>query len=433
MRKRMEKKRILRLAVCWWGCLMAATVGYGCGEPWEGQETQASSAMQNTVAADTAGEKKGEEKDSSEEIGKELYEENEAESIEQRETVGPQEEDAILAEVREAASCFADLYQSADKGEAVNAVIAPETIHAMADRLGGQGYAASCDRHDRNMDNWETVDAALERASQGETASAVVYVMASYGGFHRYQMDFQDEEMTLTTAEMDWSKEGEPYLSYLERIRVYHWEYTEKGWLILEKEPSKNMEMDQHLLLRVKPLAEEDRRLCERYVEPVGYSQTNLFLTDWSAAEMGELALNDAFGVLYHIQLGQMPPYGEQVPAREWERVMTDFLPFSAEELRTAAGYTASTDTYPWKAAGYGSASTVSFLPFPEVVAHEEKEEGILVLTVEGVSKEEGLDCAFAHEVTLQTKEDGSWKYLGNRLVSEKMVSVPPYRPRSVP
>lgn len=237
--------------------------------------------------------------------------------------------------------------------------------------------------------------------------------------------------MLLTTAEMDWSEEGDPYLSYLERIRVYSWEYTEKGWLIWEKEPSKNMEMDRHTLTRVKPLEETARMLCETYIEPVGYAMTNLFLTDWSADAPGDLALNDTFGILYFYQYGQNPPYEDQVPAQEWEAVMTRFLPFSVETLRQNSVYEPQRDSYAWKSWGYGSGMALPSLPFPEVVSWEKADDQIWVLEVEGVSKEEGMDCAFAHEVTLQIHEDGSAVYLSNRLIPEKKNSVPRYRIRS--
>ncbi|HIS55396.1 MAG TPA: hypothetical protein IAB48_01915 [Candidatus Fimimorpha excrementavium] len=347
------------------------------------------------------------------------------------ETVGEEEEEQILEEVQAAALTYQDLYAAAEKGEALNAVIDAESLHAIADRMAQAGYTVTCDDNDRNMANWESLDAALSKANEGETVSAVFYSLASYGGFHCYQMAFSHGEMLLTTAEMDWSEEGDPYLSYLERIRVYSWEYTEKGWLIWEKEPSKNMEMDRHTLTRVKPLEETARMLCETYIEPVGYAMTNLFLTDWSADAPGDLALNDTFGILYFYQYGQNPPYEDQVPAQEWEAVMTRFLPFSVETLRQNSVYEPQRDSYAWKSWGYGSGMALPSLPFPEVVSWEKADDQIWVLEVEGVSKEEGMDCAFAHEVTLQIHEDGSAVYLSNRLIPEKKNSVPRYRIRS--
>lgn len=378
--------------------ILAAEILNGCGKPAGGERTDA--AEEGTQGAE-------------------------------RETVSEEEERQILEEVTQAAFTYRDLYLASEKGQALNAMIGEDVIHAMAERMAQAGYTVTCDGNDRNMDHWETLDGLLAQASEGKTVSAVFYSMAVYGGLHCYRMDFSGREMELTTAEMDWSEEGIPYLSFVERLTVHSWEYTEKGWLIWEKEPSKNMEMDRHGLFRVKPLDGTARKLCETYVEPVGYGITNLFLTDWSSEDPADLALNDTFGILYYCDKGENPPDEAWISAEEWEAVMTDHLPFSREILRQTAVYDAAGDMYAWQSWGYGSGTALPSLPFPEVVSWEERGDQIWILEVEAVSKEEGTDCAFAHEVTVQIREDGSGVYLSNRLIPEKKNSVPRYRMRS--
>lgn len=356
---------------------------------------------------------------------------NERENDTEMETVSAKEEEEILREVTRAAATYQELYQSAEKGNSLNVVIEEKTVHDMADRMAEAGYAVTCDGNDRNMDHWERVDEALKKAKQGEQTSVEFYSIAAYGGLHYYQMEFFEGEMKLTTAEMDWSKDDTPYLSYLDKVTVYSWDYTEKGWLIWEKERSKNMEMDRHSLFRVKPLDDTARKLCETYIEPIGYGMSNLFLTDWSTDDPADLALNDTFGILYYYKNGKNPPYESEVPATEWEEIMTKYLPFSVETLRQKAVFEEQQGTYQWKSWGYGSGMAYPSLPFPEVVSWEQEEDQIWILEVEGVSKEEGMDCAFAHEVTIKIQEDGSPIYLSNRLIPDKKRSVPRYHIRS--
>lgn len=416
--------------------ILSAGMMYGCGKTALQEETFLQES--SPYAGIEQGEETKEAVQTAEYEEKEAYgsSENETDGMKEEDTakmdtVSEEEENQILEEVTKAASTYQDLYAAAEKGEALNAVIGEDAIHDMADRMAAAGYAVTCDENDRNMSNWEEVDQALQKAKAGETVHAAFYSIASYGGLHCYQMQFSDGKLTLTTAEMDWSEEGTAYLSYLERMEVYHWEYTEKGWLIWEKEPSRNMEMDRHTLTRVKPLDETARNLCETYIEPVGYALTNLFLTDWSAEDPGDLALNDTFGILYFYEYGENPPYESQVPGQEWEAIMTKFLPFSVGLLHQKAVYEEQSDTYEWKPWGYGSGMALPSLPFPEVVSWEETGDGMVILEVEAVSKEEGIDCAFAHEVTLQIQEDGDAVYLSNRLTPEKKQSVPRYRARS--
>ena len=82
---------------------------------------------------------------------------------------------------------------------------------------------------------------------------------------------------------------------------------------------------------------------------------------------------------------------------------------------------------YPWEAIGPWN-RIQQFQPFPEVVNCIENEDGSLTLTVEAVFQEEGTDCSFRHEVTIQ--EGDKWIYLGNCIEREGAYKIPEYKPR---
>lgn len=40
-----------------------------------------------------------------------------------------------------------------------------------------------------------------------------------------------------------------PHIVQIEKIQVYDWNYTDKGWIIWEKALSRNQEMDMHVFI----------------------------------------------------------------------------------------------------------------------------------------------------------------------------------------
>ena len=48
-------------------------------------------------------------------------------------------------------------------------------------------------------------------------------------------------------------------------------------------------DVSEHAALRVQPLDKACRELNRQYILPVGYERNNLFLTEWSEDDFGEL------------------------------------------------------------------------------------------------------------------------------------------------
>lgn len=55
----------------------------------------------------------------------------------------------------------------------------------------------------------------------------------------------------------------------------------------------------EHTALRILPLDETCRELNRKYILPVGYEQNNIFLTDWSEEDFGDLDFYDVFDIFY--------------------------------------------------------------------------------------------------------------------------------------
>ncbi|MCB5520995.1 DUF6070 family protein, partial [Erysipelatoclostridium ramosum] len=74
-----------------------------------------------------------------------------------------------------------------------------------------------------------------------------------------------------------------------------------KGYLFYERYIPDGMEADGTVGIRVLPLDEELRKLCEDYIEPIGYEANNLFLVEWDEENFQQVNFNDLYDILYRI------------------------------------------------------------------------------------------------------------------------------------
>ena len=87
----------------------------------------------------------------------------------------------------------------------------------------------------------------------------------------------------------------------MEASAVYqaeNWQYTEDGYLMFSGRWCSDSEeqyvltlsgTEEYSAFRVQPLDEMCRELNRKYLLPIGYEKNNMFLTDWSEDDFGEL------------------------------------------------------------------------------------------------------------------------------------------------
>ena len=321
------------------------------------------------------------------------------------------------------------IFEQADKGGASNVVLEEAAVHEMAKAAAADGIPVTCGEHDLNMHNYEMVDSELQKARKSEDAETEFYVIDANGMFRYYCFQFEEGKMSLTFAGAV-IEEG-PVIQQMEKIQPYQWEYTEKGWLIWEKALSRNQEMDMHVFCRILPLDEKCREITEKYIAPVGYTDSNLFLVDWDENSRQQIVFNDLFDSLYRMETGSSPDpntYAEGVPKEKFEETILQHFDMKAEELEQYGAYDPEKGVYPWYAVGPRN-QIQRTSPMPEVVKCVENEDGTLSIYVEAVFIQIGKDCAFRHVVTAR-EEDGKWIYLGNQIDWEEAYTVPAYKAR---
>lgn len=332
-----------------------------------------------------------------------------------------------------------DIYKDADKGTASNVVLNDETVLEMQKRLMETGYPVSTLVTYSNMENYESVDRFLEECTDGKSGSVVIYEIYDDGGIGRMKFIFDGTEMYVVSARGIWNDNNKPGMSYISYTRIKEWKYTEKGWfgyeLCVPEPPEVSEIVDGSCLIRIKPMTEEQREMSERLVLGLGYQGQNLLCSNWSTENMSDLDYNGMFEYLYGMKYGKKfnsEDYPNGIPKEEFESLIMEYLPVTAEQIREYAVFDEEKQTYYWERLGcFNYTPTFFGTSLPEVVGIKENDDGTVTLTVEAVCDTVICnDAVITHELTVRFAEDGSFQYLGNEILNDGITSIPDYQYR---
>ena len=415
-----KKKSILLIMVFLIGCFVCA-----CGKE--------KSVVGETLVEDTEEVSSTEETKSAEEEAAEQWEKGYGLPVDE------QEEKEAANDCKKMMELIFDIYKDADKGTASNVVLNDETVLEMQKRLMETGCPVSTLVTYSNMENYESVDRFLEECTDGKSGSVVVYEIYDDGGIGRMKFIFDGTEMYVVSARGIWNDNNKPGMSYISYTRIKEWKYTEKGWfgyeLCVPEPPEVSEIMDGSCLIRIKPMTEEQREMSERCVRGLGYQGQNLLCSNWNAENMSELDYNGMFEYLYGMKYGEKfnsEDYPNGIPKEEFENLIMEYLPITAEQIREYAVFDEENQTYLWARLGcFNYAPTFFGTSLPEVVAIKENEDGTVTLTVEAVCDMVICDDAvITHELTVRFAEDGSFQYLGNEILNDGIMQIPDYQYR---
>ena len=416
----LRKKSILLIMVFLIGCFVCA-----CGKE--------KSVVGETLAEDTEEVSPTEETKSAEEEAAEQWEKGYGLPVDE------QEEKEAANDCKKMMELIFDIYKDADKGTASNVVLNDETVLEMQKRLMETGCPVSTLVIYSNMENYESVDRFLEECTDGKSGSVVIYEIHGDGGIGRMKFIFDGTEMYVVSAGGIWNDNNKPGMSYISYTRIKEWKYTEKGWfgyeLCVPEPPEVSEIMDGSCLIRIKPMTEEQREMSERCVRGLGYQGQNLLCSNWNVENMSELDYNGMFEYLYGMKYGEKfnsEDYPNGIPKEEFESLIMEYLPITAEQIREYAVFDEENQTYLWARLGcFNYAPTFFGTSLPEVVDIKENQDGTVTLTVEAVCDMVICDDAvITHELTVRFAEDGSFQYLGNEILNDGIMHIPDYQYR---
>lgn len=415
-----KKKSILLIRVFLIGCFVCA-----CGKE--------DSVAGETLVEDTEEVSSTEETRSAEEEAAEQWEKGYGLPVDE------QEEKEAENDCRAMMEHIYEIYKEADKGTASNVVLTDETILELQKKLMETGYPVVTLVTYSNMENYESVNSFLEDCASGKSGSIVIYEIHDDGAIGRMKFIYDGTDMYVVSTGSVWNENGKSRMSYISHTRIKEWEYTEKGWFCYElcvPEPPKVTEIvDGSCLIRVKPMTEEQREMSERCVRGLGYQGNNILCSNWDANHMEELDFNGMYEYLYAMKYGDKfnsEDYPDGIPKEEFESLIMEYLPITAEQIREYAVFDEENQTYYWARLGcFNYAPTFFGTSLPEVVNINENEDGTITLTVEAVCDMVICDDAvITHELTVRFAEDGSFQYLRNEILNDGIMHIPDYQYR---
>ncbi len=349
-----------------------------------------------------------------------------------------EKEEAVL-DCKAVMETVAEIYRSADKGEASNVVLSYETMVQMKEVIKETGYPVISSETYSVMGNHEKMEKFLSDSGQGKAGTIILHEVDWDGGISRSKYIYDGTDMYVLSARAAWNDTNEAMVTYISYTKIKEWRYTEKGWfgyeLCVPEPPEVTEIVDGSNMLRVRPMSEECRRLSEKCVLPLGYQGNNLLCANWDTESLEKLDYNGVYEYLYQMKYQDRFPsndYPAGIPAEDFENLIMEFLPVTAEQIREWAVFDEGHQTYAWARLGcMNYAPTYFGTSVPEVVDIQENEDGTMILTVEAVCDMVICnDAVITHELTVRFAEDGSFQYLGNEILNDGIMHIPDYQYR---
>ena len=353
--------------------------------------------------------------------------------------VSEAEQEEAEADCKRIMELMADIYKSADKGDTANGILSEKLPDEMAERMKETGSPVRTGKIYANMENYEKFENFLKACMEGNCGNAVIYEIYQSGGIHREKYIYDGREMYVVAVHLRWGNSGRLAVSYLSFTRLKEWKYTKKGWFCYElcvpEYPEVTEMVDGSHLVRVKPITEENRKMSEQCVLGLAYQGNNLLCSDWDTNHMEKLDYNGLYEYFYAMkyqQRFQPEDYPDGIPEEEFESLMMEYLPITPEEIREYAVYDGENRTYEWAALGCLNYAPAFFgTSVPEVTGIRENEDGTVTLTVDAVCEMVLCDDAvITHELTVRFSENGSFQYLGNKILNNGSEKIPEYQYR---
>ena len=331
------------------------------------------------------------------------------------------------------------IYQQADKGTADNTVLSEETVIQMTEKVEKMGYSVISTEISQNMKNAKKVEQFLVSCQSGEAGEMVIYELHSTGDLRRRQFIFDGTKMYVLVTIATWNKQNVPVIVDTSYSRIKEWNYTKKGWFIFEccvPEPPEVSEVVVGIvMIRVKPLKEEYRTMAVQYLASIGYQGNNLFCSNWDSEHMENIDYNGLYEYLYLLKYGERLNTDQAIEngisKEEFEQLILEYLPVTAEKIEQYAIYDEEKQCYEWLLLGCGNYTPNLFgTSKSEITNIVENEDGTLTLTIDVVCEMLGEDRLMTHQLTICFTEEGNIRYLSNQVLEDGLEKIPQYQYR---
>lgn len=353
--------------------------------------------------------------------------------------VSAQENEEATRDSMQIMSGLEHIYRNADKGDSLNVVLDNKSICKMIKKIKQQGYSVTVSEDYSNMENYKRFSSFLAKAQEKQKGSGVIYEVHSEGSIGREKFIYDGKEMFLLASNASWDDNGKPIITFVSYTRIKKWRYSRKGWFCYElcvPEYSEVTEMvDGSCLIRIKPMSDNKRKLSRKCVRGLAYQGNNILCSNWDQEHMQKIDYNGLYEYLYAMKYkkkfnGKKYPSG--IPKDQFEQLIMEYLPVSREDIEKYASYNEKKKTYDWMRLGcFNYAPNFFGTSIPEVTKIKHNSNGTVTLTVDAVC--EMVLCneaVITHELTVKFNKDGSFRYLGNKILNGGIKKIPEYQYR---
>ena len=353
--------------------------------------------------------------------------------------VSAQENEEATRDSMQIMSGLEHIYRNADKGDSLNVVLDNKSICKMIKKIKQQGYSVTVSEDYSNMENYKRFSSFLAKAQKKQKGSGVIYEVHSEGSIGREKFIYDGKEMFLLASNASWDDNGKPIITFVSYTRIKKWRYSRKGWFCYElcvpEYPEVTEMVDGSCLIRIKPMSDNKRKLSRKCVRGLAYQGNNILCSNWDQEHMQKIDYNGLYEYLYAMKYkkkfnGKKYPSG--IPKDQFEQLIMEYLPVSREEIEKYASYTEKKKTYDWMRLGcFNYAPNFFGTSIPEVTKIKHNSNGTVTLTVDAVC--EMVLCneaVITHELTVKFNKDGSFRYLGNKILNGGIKEIPEYQYR---
>ena len=353
--------------------------------------------------------------------------------------VSAQENEEATRDSMQIMSGLEHIYRNADKGDSLNVVLDNKSICKMIKKIKQQGYSVTVSEDYSNMENYKRFSSFLAKAQEKQKGSGVIYEVHSEGSIGREKFIYDGKEMFLLDSNASWDDNGKPIITFVSYTRIKKWRYSRKGWFCYElcvpEYPEVTEMVDGSCLIRIKPMSDNKRKLSRKCVRGLAYHGNNILCSNWDQEHMQKIDYNGLYEYLYAMKYkkkfnGKKYPSG--IPKDQFEQLIMEYLPVSREDIEKYASYNEKKKTYDWMRLGcFNYAPNFFGTSIPEVTKIKNNSNGTVTLTVDAVC--EMVLCneaVITHELTVKFNKDGSFRYLGNKILNGGIKKIPEYQYR---
>ena len=353
--------------------------------------------------------------------------------------VSAQENEEATRDSMQIMSGLEHIYRNADKGDSLNVVLDNKSICKMIKKIKQQGYSVTVSEDYSNMENYKRFSSFLAKAQEKQKGSGVIYEVHSEGSIGRKKFIYDGKEMFLLASNASWDDNGKPIITFVSYTRIKKWRYSRKGWFCYElcvpEYPEVTEMVDGSCLIRIKPMSDNKRKLSRKCVRGLAYQGNNILCSNWDQEHMQKIDYNGLYEYLYRMKYkkkfnGKKYPSG--IPKDQFEQLIMEYLPVSREDIEKYASYNEKKKTYDWMRLGcFNYAPNFFGTSIPEVTKIKHNSNGTVTLTVDAVC--EMVLCneaVITHELTVKFNKDGSFRYLGNKILNGGIKKIPEYQYR---